>query len=140
MVDSSSRDALANGMRPGEHLERDHPERVDVAPDVDRRRRSSCSGLMYRGVPTTRPGVVSSCVSRLAAFAIPKSTTFTQSRAVARRLEQDVVRLEIAMHHGLRQLVRRRESGGDLPDDLDRRGAAARPARARGAARAFRPR
>ena len=40
---------------------------------------ASCSGLMYSGVPTTSPVLVTFWASLFAAFAIPKSTTFTQS-------------------------------------------------------------
>ena len=38
-----------------------------------------CSGLMYSGVPITSPVFVTFCASTPAAFAMPKSTTFTQS-------------------------------------------------------------
>ena len=43
---------------------------------------ASCSGLMYSGVPNETPAVVTVCEpapSRCTVFAIPKSTTFTQS-------------------------------------------------------------
>jgi hypothetical protein len=40
---------------------------------------ASCSGLMYSGVPTTRPVFVTFCASLELALAMPKSTTFTRS-------------------------------------------------------------
>ena len=80
---------------------------------------SSCSGLMYSGVPITSPLCVSaSSGESVIAFAMPKSTTFANlfARRVAR--DDDVVGLEIAMDDA--ELVRGVQSVGDLPRDVDR--------------------
>ena len=75
-----------------------------------------CSGLMYSGVPTTSPVRVTFCASMFAAFAMPKSTTFTRSAAVARAGDHDVVRLEVAVDDP--HVVRHRERLARLPHDL----------------------
>ena len=89
---------------------------------------ASCSGLMYSGVPTTSPVRVTFCASTFAAFAMPKSTTFTQSRPVAVPGDHDVVGLEVAMHDP--HVVRHRQRLARLPRDLAARARGQRALRA----------
>jgi len=80
----------------------------------------SCSGLMYSGVPTTSPVLVTfwPLSSPATAFAMPKSTTFHDVRAVPALDDHDVVGLDIAVHDG--QIVGGGQCVGRLLQDARR--------------------
>jgi len=48
-------------------------------PNENRSERSACSGLMYRGVPITTPGLVSACVR--VSLEAPSAAAFASIRA-----------------------------------------------------------
>ena len=73
-----------------QHLVERQPQAVDVAPRGPPARRNR-SGAMYRSVPTTSPGRVSSSLP--SALARPKSVT----QIVPCEVEQQVGRLDVAV-------------------------------------------
>ena len=74
---------------------------------------------MYSGVPITSPLRVSaSCGASDTAFAMPKSTTFGDSRA--RRVRATMMLSGLRSRWTMPELVRGGESVGDLARDVDR--------------------
>ena len=63
----------------------------------------ACSGLMYSGVPTRRPALVRLVTAHsLVHFATPKSKESLAVSPSSSCYEEDVLRLEIAVHHAER--------------------------------------
>ena len=84
---------------------------------------ASCSGLMYSGVPTTRPVFVTFCAVAARRLRDAEVHDLHQVAAVARLGDHDVVGLEIAVHDA--HVVRDGERVGRLADDRRRRASAA---------------
>ena len=94
---------------PGEHLVEQDAGAPEVGALVDVARALACSGLMYAGVPRNTPVRVRAPMPPAASItlAIPKSSSLTTNVPSASRVEEHVVRLEVAVDDALRRAPRR---------------------------------